>query len=94
MHCYPQRLAVAANYPAELTRLLEEILEWQGFEVTGSLSAGMATEWQIGNTSPPSWYDLVRDTDSPEGDCPSLACSGIRTAAFVKSLELNRGNRW
>ncbi len=53
MHCYPQRLAVAASYPAELTRLLEAILEGHGFEETGSLSAGMATEWQIGNTSPP-----------------------------------------
>ncbi len=53
MHCYPQRLAVAASYPAELTRLLEAILEGHGFEETGSLSAGMATEWQIGNTSSP-----------------------------------------
>ena len=77
MHCYTQHLAVAASYPAELTRLLEEILEGHGFEVTGSQSAGMATEWQIGNTSPPLWYDLVRDADSPEGDCPSLAFRGI-----------------
>ncbi len=91
MHCYPQRLAVAASYPAELTRLLERILEGHGLEVTGSQSAGVATEWQVGNTSSPLWYDLVCDTDSPEADCPSIACSGIRTAAIVKPLENEPG---
>ena len=55
MHCYPQRLAVAAPYPAELTRLLEKVLEGHGFEITCSQSALMETEWQIGNTSPSVW---------------------------------------
>ena len=86
-----QRLAVAAPYPAEVTRLLEKFLEGHGFEVTGSQSAEMETEWQIGNTSPSVWYDLARAADSPEADCVLLACSGIRTAAIMEPLEHDLG---
>ena len=59
--------------------------------MTGSQSAEMETEWQIGNTPPSVWYDLARAADSPEADCVLLACSGIRTAAFMEPLEHDLG---
>lgn len=86
-----QRVAVAGPYPADVTQLLVDFLEGHGFEVTGSQSAGMETEWQIGNSAPSVWYDLARAVDSPRAECVLLACSGIRTAAIMEPLETDLG---
>jgi maleate isomerase len=82
-----RRVAVAAPYPPSVTELLVSFLEGHGFEVTGSVSAGMETEWRIGNSPSSTWYDLACRVDSPEAECVLLACSGIRTAAIMEPLE-------
>ena len=84
-------MAVAGPYAPEVTQLLVQFLEGHGFEVTGSQSAGMKTEWQIGNSTPSVWYDLARQVDSPHAECVLLACSGIRTAAIMEPLEMDLG---
>ena len=86
-----RRVAVAAPYPPAVTELLVAFLEGHGFEVTGSQSAGMETEWQIGNSPPSVWYNLAREVDSPQAECVLLACSGIRTAAVMGPLEEDLG---
>lgn len=86
-----RRVAVVAPYPASVTALLEKFLVGNRFTVIGSRSAGLETEWQIGNTPPSVWYDLARSVDTPEADCVLLACSGIRTAAVIESLEQDLG---
>ena len=86
-----KRVAVAAPYPPEVTQLLVKYLTEHGFEVTGSRSAGLETEWQIGNSSPAVWYNLAREVDSPQAECVLLACSGIRTAAIMEPLETDLG---
>jgi maleate isomerase len=86
-----RRVAVAAPYPADVTQLLVRFLEGHGFAVTGSCSAGMTTEWQIGNTAQSTWYDLAREADSPQAECILLACSGIRTSAILDPLEQDLG---
>ncbi len=85
------RVAVSGPYPTEVTQLLVQFLEGHGFEVTGSQSAGMETEWQIGNAPPSVWYNLAREVDSPHAECVLLACSGIRTAAIIEPLERDIG---
>ncbi len=59
--------------------------------MTGSQSAGLETEWQIGNSPPSVWYNLACEVDSPEAECVLLACSGIRTAAIMEPLESDLG---
>ncbi len=86
-----KRVAVAAPYPPEVTQLLVKYLNEEGFEVTGSRSAGLETEWQIGNSSPSVWYNLACEADSPTAECILLACSGIRTAAIMEPLESDLG---
>ena len=86
-----QRVAVAGPYPSDVTQLLVDFLEGHGFEVTGSQSAGMETEWQIGNSTPSVWYNLAREVNSPRAECVLLACSGIRTAAIIEPLETDLG---
>lgn len=86
-----QRVAVAGPYPPEVTQLLVDFLEGHGFEVTGSQSAGMETEWEIGNSMPSVWYNLARAVNSPRAECVLLACSGIRTAAIIEPLETDLG---
>ena len=85
------RVAVVGPYPVEVTQLLVRFLEGHGFEVIGSRSAGLETEWQIGNAPPSVWYELAREADSPSAECILLACSGIRTAAIIEPLERDIG---
>jgi maleate isomerase len=86
-----QRVAVAAPYPADVTLLLARFLEGHGFVVTGNRSAGMTSEWQIGNAPQSFWYALAAEADSHEAECVLLACSGIRTSAILEPLEADLG---
>jgi len=86
-----KRVAVGAPYPDEVTAQLVSLLEGDGYQVTGSESLGLTTEWQIGNSDPSVWADLAKKVDNPSADCVLLACGGIRTAAIMDSLEKDLG---
>jgi maleate isomerase len=82
-----KRVAVGAPYCADVTAKLVSYLESSGFTVSGSLSLGLTTEWEIGNSASTVWAHLARQVDSEDADGILLACSGIRTAGILDSLE-------
>ena len=82
-----KRLAIAGPYPQSVTLRLAEFLSSSGFEITAVESAGMDTEWEIGNADPQVWGDLARQVNSPEAECIIIAGSGTRTAPIVDALE-------
>jgi maleate isomerase len=82
-----KRVAIAGPYPQEVTLRLGDFLTGSGFEVTTVQSAGMDTEWKIGNAKPQVWADLARQVDSPEAECIIIAGSGTRTAPILDALE-------
>lgn len=86
-----KRVAVGAPYPEEVTASLVSLLEGDGYQVTGSESLGLTTEWQIGNSDPTVWAELAKRVDTQSADCVLLACGGIRTAAIIESLEQDLG---
>lgn len=86
-----KRLAVGGPYPDEVTSKLVELLQGEGFEVTATKSLQLDAEWQIGNSDPSVWADLAREINSDSADCVLLACSGIRTAPVMDSLEKELG---
>jgi len=86
-----KRVAVGAPYAPELTAKLVSYLESSGFVVTATLSLGLKTEWEIGNSLPTVWADLARQVNSASAECVLLACSGIRTAIVLDGLEQELG---
>ena len=86
-----KRVAVAAPYPPEVTAKLVALLEDEGFSVVGSLSLGLTTEWQIGNTPPQYWLDTAIRVDRPEAEAVLLACGGIRTSPIHAETEKRLG---
>ncbi|NER87929.1 hypothetical protein [Moorena sp. SIO3A2] len=83
-----KRVAIAGPYPQDVTLRLGDFLTQSGFEVTEVQSAGMETEWEIGNAEPQVWADLARQVNSPEAECVIIAGSGTRTAPILNSLEV------
>lgn len=86
-----KRVAVGGPYPDEVTAKLVELLQGEGFKVTATKSLQMDAEWQIGNSDPSVWAELAKSIDSDAADCVLLACSGIRTAPVMDSLEKELG---
>lgn len=84
-------VAVGGPYPDDVTAKLVTLLEGEGFVVTTTDSLQMDAEWLIGNSEPTVWADLARRIDSDATDCVLLACSGIRTAPILDSLEKELG---
>jgi maleate isomerase len=82
-----RRVAVGAPYDEDVTQHLHRFLHEYGFDVVSSRSLGMKSEWEIGNTPPEVWQQLAIDIDRPEADVVLLACSGIRTAPIIESVE-------
>lgn len=86
-----KRVAVGAPYPEDVTASLVSLLEDDGYQVTGSESLGLTTEWQIGNSDPSVWAELAKRVNTASADCVLLACGGIRTAAIMDLLEQDLG---
>jgi maleate isomerase len=82
-----KRVAIAGPYPQDVTLRLADFLTSSGFEITSVASAGMDTEWEIGNAKPQVWADLARQVNSPEAECVIIAGGGTRTAPILGALE-------
>lgn len=82
-----KRVAVGGPYPEDVTQKLVELLENAGYVVTKTRSLGLTTEWQIGNSAPSIWADLAGELTGDGAECVLLACSGIRTAPVMDSME-------
>jgi len=82
-----RRVAVGAPYSEEVTGKLVNYLRDCDFTVTGSACLGLTTEWQIGNSPPAVWDGLAKQVNTTKAEAVLLACSGIRTAAIMESLE-------
>jgi len=82
-----RRVAVGAPYTEEVTSHLHRFLGEYSIEVVFSRSLGMKSEWEIGNSHPDVWRQLAADINHPGADALLLACSGIRTADVMETIE-------
>ena len=84
-------VSMVAPYPRGVTERLIHYLREHGISVAAWQTAGLETEWQIGNTPPGYWYDQARQVDRPEAEALIVACGGTRTAEMINALEADTG---
>ncbi|MFF8290373.1 decarboxylase [Streptomyces sp. NPDC016309] len=81
------RVAVAAAYPEDVTRLFVRFLGAAGIEVTGARSSGVATAAEAAAWGPERVLELVRAADRPDAEAVLVPGTALHTVACLPELE-------
>lgn len=82
-----RRVAVAATYPEDVTRLFKEFLAAGGAEVVHVGSRGIITAEEVGTLGKEAVLRMAKENDHPEAETLLLPDTALHTAAWLNDLE-------
>ncbi|EDY44470.1 maleate cis-trans isomerase family protein [Streptomyces sp. SPB074] len=86
-----KRVSLATPYDGTRTETLAAYLRAAGFEVAGAVAGGPASPAEAAAWDAEAQAELVREAAEPGPDGVLLACTALRTAAYLPRLELAAG---
>jgi maleate isomerase len=86
-----QRLALVTPYPDAVHAIVATDLERRGFTLVDQLFLGIDEDSAITRVSAATLIDAVRGRRLGEADAVFVACTSLRTAAWVETLEAELG---
>jgi maleate cis-trans isomerase len=82
-----RRVAIAATYPADITRRFEEFLARGGLDPVAVASRGILTATEVGTLSPDDAGALVAAADSSDADAVLVPDTALHTIEAIEALE-------
>ncbi|MFB7456554.1 MULTISPECIES: aspartate/glutamate racemase family protein [unclassified Streptomyces] len=86
-----RRVAVAATYPEDVTRLFTDFLHAGKVEVAAARSAGIVTAAEAGTWGEAEILALAREADVPGADAVLLPDTALHTVSHLPALEKQLG---
>jgi len=81
-----KKISLATPYPEELTKLQQEFLTGNGFEVLHT--TWITTRTTLANEiSEKTIYELVKDSNEVESEAIFLSCANLHTLELIEKLE-------
>jgi maleate cis-trans isomerase len=86
-----RRVAVAATYPADVTRCFVELLGAAGFEVVADGSHGIVTAAEVGTAGREQVLALVAGGDHPDAEAVLVPDTALHTVRWLAELRTTAG---
>jgi maleate cis-trans isomerase len=86
-----RRVAIAATYPADITRRFEEFLAHGGVDPVAVTSSGIITAAEVGTLSGDDAGALVAAADRPDADAVLVPDTALHTIEAIETLEQEAG---
>jgi len=81
------RISVATPYTEEINPLEKRFLEKNGLVIQKMKGLGIKDNLKIGEQSPQTVYELVKEVDTAQSDGVFVSCTNIRTIEVIGRLE-------